>query len=1520
LVGGDGNDVFTVASNNAYLRIEAGSGDDTISLLALRAVGATSSANAFKANGLVEVVGGADTDFLQVNGTEGSDAFAVTSGAITGAGVYAVLSATEETIELDARGGNDAIFLESSRADTVLHVVGGFGSDTISLAGDVTSDIVAGEAALAKAAGSLLVDGYVTADAVDAATFAAGANAVAIPATPNAGRLVTGMTGNHLLSDMRGAVLIDAGNMTSLAFGTAIVTKGQTAVAPLALPAQVADSATSDRLVMFNDASTSATTGRLDDAAAVNGVARRRLSGFGLDSGTLVAGAAPVTYDLGLVFANFEMVELLLGSGDDTLTLAAATRPADNTAQVATTIVYGGAGADRITATAMQAASALVIYGDADPLGQRYADQAGAMTGSGHVFFTADTAGGNGDVIDVSALTLADDGIVRVMVDGGSGDDTILGSSGADLLAGGSGHDMISGAGGADILLGDGGLRYDSAARAFANVSLTQASASSGPAADAGSPGNDTLRGGAGADVLFGDFAEMTAGAGALTLGWAWKIAGVASVDAAVGGDDELDGGLGSDVMVGGTGNDLLGPKVGLADGGTDVLFGDNASVAYNLAVAVPTRLSIISTALAFGGADTLRGASDADILVGGADADSLEGQGGNNILIGDGAIITQVMAATSLAVSTVVSVASPMDGADTILANDGTNVVMGGNGADVITLGNGGNLVAGDNASFTARASAVALAAGTVFAGPGKFESTTPVEGGNDTILAGGGDNILIGGAGADSIGAGLAAGAIGRNIVLGDHGGVTYDAATALVVQAQTLFAGVGGADSLTLGDGAAIVIGGAGADVITAGNGNSVILGDIGTLTGKAQVSASGAVVMTLTGITTVAEVNGAADLIATGLGSSIILGGEGGDSITTSAADLAATGAGSNILIGDHGTLTFTNAVTGKALPATVTSALPTVGGGDVIRSGMGNDIVLGGAGADFILTGGGSNVVFGDHGSVTGTLDPVAIMATASTTVLASLNTGAAQGGGDDTLLGGAGNDLIVGGQGSDLIYGAAGDDDLIGGHYLMAAAATLPQATGSSDLGDVIDGGFGNDVLIGDSGSIKRSATDLRLRKVTGTTTVGAAAQANTEAAARAIWLYTSPTAVVATYGSDYIAGGAGSDMLFGQSGDDVVQGDGGLDLNADGIVDALQGRGVGAWTEVAAYDRFAAWSAMAKGVTNVTAKSTTGGYTLVQATTGNGSMDYAYGTLGVPTVLRGATSSLMVVKASVTDASGAGTDGDDYVEGGAGNDAIFGNGGQDDLIGGGSELFGGLIPVARTIRTIPAANLAGTDRIFGDSGALESLPQVAGPNGRAREGNVVVSGNANVLRLVNATGGVQTTVPVGAASIGMVVRRAITTLSPAATDLGAISYLVGAGAQDVVVKSALSHVTFGTAGAAQSILTKTGGSILTARVTGTLGLSNAAAAGPTDRTAPSVVRTTTVGAPVAATIAAPVSAANVAGVPVWTYSTGTKVFSSAAALQRQTSFNATNVIDLKTAPGAVFAYVDDKGGFWMVG
>jgi Ca2+-binding RTX toxin-like protein len=126
---------------------------------------------------------------------------------------------------------------------------------------------------------------------------------------------------------------------------------------------------------------------------------------------------------------------------------------------------------------------------------------------------------------------------LRMIVEGGFGDDTITGGSAADSLDGGAGNDRIDGGAGDDRITG--GLGDD-----IIN----------------GGQDNDHLFGGVGKDVINGDS-----------------------------GDDEIDGGLGDDTIDGGQGKDVIrgdagGDRVASRDGfidnvncglGKDTLNGD---------------------------------------------------------------------------------------------------------------------------------------------------------------------------------------------------------------------------------------------------------------------------------------------------------------------------------------------------------------------------------------------------------------------------------------------------------------------------------------------------------------------------------------------------------------------------------------------------------------------------------------------------------------------------------------------------------------------------------------------------------------------------------------------------------------------------------------------------------------------------------------------------------------------------------------------------------------------------------
>jgi Ca2+-binding RTX toxin-like protein len=109
-------------------------------------------------------------------------------------------------------------------------------------------------------------------------------------------------------------------------------------------------------------------------------------------------------------------------------------------------------------------------------------------------------------------------------------------------------------------------------------------------------------------------------------------------------------------------------------------------------------------------------------------------------------------------------------------------------------------------------------------------------------------------------------------------------------------------------------------------------------------------------------------------------------------------------------------------------------------------------------------------------------------------------------------------------------------------------------------------------------------------------------------------------------------------------------------------------------------------------------------------------------------------TVNFAVLRESVEDWAGAGTDGDDYIEGNGGNDLIFGNLGQDDIIGGSSDQFS---------LTLRDQRPDGSDTIFGGAGTrLErnNFGDVSS-RGHARDADTILGDNGNIFRLVGING-----------------------------------------------------------------------------------------------------------------------------------------------------------------------------------
>ncbi|MGV3573127.1 MAG: M10 family metallopeptidase C-terminal domain-containing protein [Ramlibacter sp.] len=133
--------------------------------------------------------------------------------------------------------------------------------------------------------------------------------------------------------------------------------------------------------------------------------------------------------------------------------------------------------------------------------------------------------------------------------------------------------------------------------------------------------------------------------------------------------------------------------------------------------------------------------------------------------------------------------------------------------------------------------------------------------------------------------------------------------------------------------------------------------------------------------------------------------------------------------------------------------------------------------------------------------------------------------------GTDTLYGGLGNDELAGDEGDEYLFGGTGADTLRGGagnDTLYAVGQNSPSSAGADTalMGNTLDGGTGNDYLIGAIGNDLLDGGD----------------DAD----------YLSGDA-----GNDTLRGGLGDDNLSAGDGNDLLQGGGGADVLASGGADS---------------------------------------------------------------------------------------------------------------------------------------------------------------------------------------------------------------------------------------------------------------------------------------------------------------------------------------------------------------------------
>ena len=348
------------------------------------------------------------------------------------------------------------------------------------------------------------------------------------------------------------------------------------------------------------------------------------------------------------------------GAGDDTYLWRGSTSASDtltNTAGFDTVQIIGGAAAE--TFTVGQSGSQLqVTFGTATlSVGSKITNVV-IDAGDGDdtidlnstdnvpaILLTVNAEGGN-DVADATGARFEK---VRVLVNGGIGDDTLTGGVDGDLFDGGDGNDLLVGGTGNDTLLG--GLGDDSLSGQDGNDRLK------------GGEGNDTLLGEAGNDTLQGEDGNdfMNGGAGND------QLEGNAGRDTLNGssGNDSLSGDAGRDTLFGGSGNDTL-------DGGldNDSLKGHSGNDKLRGGDGDDTLRGVA-------GDDYLNGGDGDDRLFGGKGNDGLAGKDGNDFINGG-------------------------SGSDTATGGDGDDSMLGGSGKDILLAENGDDRVNGQGSSDT--------------------------------------------------------------------------------------------------------------------------------------------------------------------------------------------------------------------------------------------------------------------------------------------------------------------------------------------------------------------------------------------------------------------------------------------------------------------------------------------------------------------------------------------------------------------------------------------------------------------------------------------------------------------------------------------------------------------------------------------------------------------------------------------------------------------------------------------------
>ena len=554
--------------------------------------------------------------------------------------------------------------------------------------------------------------------------------------------------------------------------------------------------------------------------------------------------------------------------------------------------------------------------------------------------------------------------------DATAGNDTILSQGGVNVILGGLGADLITAQGGTNIILGDNGI-VDMNQATENDVYTEQSALGDDDTIDVTGASNNIILGGAaddhitissGTSIVLGDDGRVYRdGTETAYL--------VSTVDSAIGGVDTIEADGGQNIILGGALGDLIS-----APGGTNIILGDNgvvqlggASGGYDIYTVDPS----------IGGADTITGGTGNNIILGGAMGDTITGGAGDDLILGDNGRVHRLDAANFIgSILSVFTTDPTIGGDDTIDGGEGADVILGGAGRDTIhgDLGQDGNdVILGDNGVVDLAMTAVNTGLYAVDGYTVVFVITTdPADGGGDWLYGDANNDVIFGGTGNDTI-----EGNDGNDILVGDNGSVDFSTGVPVVTSftdptgtGDDLIYGGNGDDTIYGGPGNDELHGDLGSDTIYGEAGDDTIIGDLGIVTprdGSAHPDSgsTGAGPKNIL-LLDVGTVTGTVLLTWTGPNPSIALEQQ------LDAASLllltAAYGPNALPILNPDGSLQLS--LLTIQLAADGNNVLDGGDGNDLLFGGRGNDVLTGDAGDDFLQGGTGNDVLSGGDGNDT----------------------------------------------------------------------------------------------------------------------------------------------------------------------------------------------------------------------------------------------------------------------------------------------------------------------------------------------------------------------------------------------------------------------------------------------------------------------------------------------------------------------------------------------------------------------